>query len=108
MVFGESAKTLANVDWIGIGSFASAFFVLRKLKWNPIPVSYTHLRLIDAGHSHIAGIFVYDNYQSVEKFQGMAEAMRNRGLELNEDVYKRQFMCRQHRCWMNVPLRFSR
>ena len=27
VVFGESAKTLANVDWIGIGSFASAFFV---------------------------------------------------------------------------------
>lgn len=25
VVFGESAKTLANVDWIGIGSFASAF-----------------------------------------------------------------------------------
>ena len=22
---------------------------------------------MDAGHSHIAGIFVYDNYQSVEK-----------------------------------------
>ena len=36
VVFGESAKTLANVDWIGIGSFTSAFFVLRKLKWNPI------------------------------------------------------------------------
>lgn len=45
-------------------------------------------RLIDAGHSHIAGIFVYDNYQSVEKFQGMAEAMRNRGLELNDDYIK--------------------
>ena len=40
---------------------------------------------MDAGHSHIAGIFVYDNYQSVEKFQGMAEAMRNRGLELNDN-----------------------
>ena len=45
-------------------------------------------RLMDAGHSHIAGIFVYDNYQSVEKFQGMAEAMRNRGLELNDDYIK--------------------
>ena len=43
---------------------------------------------MDAGHSHIAGIFVYDNYQSVEKFQGMAEAMRNRGLELNDDYIK--------------------
>ena len=30
-------------------------------------------RLMDAGHSHIAGIFVYDNYQSVEKFQGRSE-----------------------------------
>ena len=34
------------------------------------------------------GIFVYDNYQSVEKFQGMAEAMRSRGLELNDDYIK--------------------
>ena len=45
-------------------------------------------RLIDAGHSNIAGIFVYDNYQSVEKFQGMAEAMRSRGLDLNDDYIK--------------------
>ena len=49
---------------------------------------YKELYLMDAGHSHIAGIFVYDNYQSVEKFQGMAEAMRNRGLELNDDYIK--------------------
>ena len=41
---------------------------------------------MDAGHSHIAGIFVYDNYQSVEKFQGMAEAVSYTHL----DVYKRQ------------------
>jgi GntR family transcriptional regulator of arabinose operon len=45
-------------------------------------------RLMDAGHSNIAGIFVYDNYQSVEKFQGMAEAMRSRGLDLNDDYIK--------------------
>lgn len=45
-------------------------------------------RLIDAGHSNIAGIFVYDNYQSVEKFQGMAEAMRDSGLELKDDYIK--------------------
>ena len=31
---------------------------------------------------------MYDNYQSVEKFQGMAEAMRSRGLELNDDYIK--------------------
>lgn len=45
-------------------------------------------RLVDAGHTNIAGIFVYDNYQSVEKFQGMAEAMRSRGLELKDDYIK--------------------
>ena len=28
--------------------------------------------LIERGHRHIAGIFVYDNYQSIEKFQGTA------------------------------------
>lgn len=45
-------------------------------------------RLVDAGHTNIAGIFVYDNYQSVEKFQEMAEAMRSRGLELKDDYIK--------------------
>ena len=39
-------------------------------------------------YSNIAGIFVYDNYQSVEKFQGMAEAMRDSGLELKDDYIK--------------------
>jgi len=37
-------------------------------------------RLIQAGHRRIAGIFIYDNYQSVEKFQGMAETMRKYGV----------------------------
>lgn len=45
-------------------------------------------RLIQAGHKNIAGIFVYDNYQSVEKFQGMAEAMRGYGLELKDHYIK--------------------
>ncbi len=31
---------------------------------------------------------MYDNYQSVEKFQGMAEAMRDSGLELKDDYIK--------------------
>ncbi len=53
VVFGESAKTLANVDWIGIGSFASAFFVLRKLKWNPIP-DHVPVRRGRAWTSHFA------------------------------------------------------
>lgn len=45
-------------------------------------------KLIHAGHQHIAGIFIYDNYQSVEKFQGMVEAMRKYGLELNDHYIK--------------------
>lgn len=34
---GQTAS-LANVNWIGLFLFAAAFFVLRKLKWNPILV----------------------------------------------------------------------
>lgn len=45
-------------------------------------------RLIDAGHKNIAGIFFYDNYASVEKFQGMAEAMQERGLEMKDHYIK--------------------
>lgn len=45
-------------------------------------------RLADAGHRRIAGIFVYDNFQSVEKFQGMAAAMCRRNLELKDHYIK--------------------
>lgn len=45
-------------------------------------------RLIQAGHRRIAGIFVYDNYQSVEKFQGMAETMRKNGVEMKDHYIK--------------------
>ena len=45
-------------------------------------------RLIDAGHKNIAGIFFYDNYASVEKFQGMAEAMQERSLEMKDHYIK--------------------
>lgn len=45
-------------------------------------------RLIRAGHKHIAGIFVYDNYQSVEKFLGMAETMRKYGVEMKDHYIK--------------------
>ena len=34
--------------------------------------------LIREGHRNIAGIFVSDNYQSIEKFQGMAAALQDR------------------------------
>ncbi len=45
-------------------------------------------RLIDAGHTRIAGIFVYDNYQSVEKFLGMAQTMRSHGVEMKDHYIK--------------------
>ena len=45
-------------------------------------------KLIRAGHQNIAGIFVYDNYQSVEKFQGMAETMRKFDVELKDHYIK--------------------
>ena len=44
--------------------------------------------LIDAGHRHIAGIFVYDNYQSIEKFQGMIAALQRHGVEYQDDHIK--------------------
>lgn len=36
VLFGDSAPSLAGVDWVGACSFAVAFAVLRKYKWNPI------------------------------------------------------------------------
>ena len=36
VAFGDSAKSISNVDWIGVCSFAAAFFALRKFKCNPI------------------------------------------------------------------------
>ncbi len=44
--------------------------------------------LIKAGHKHIAGIFIYDNYQSIEKFQGMAAALKRHGVEFQDDYIK--------------------
>ncbi len=44
--------------------------------------------LIKAGHKHIAGIFIYDNYQSIEKFQGMATALKRYEAELQDDYIK--------------------
>lgn len=45
-------------------------------------------RLIQAGHKHIAGIFVYDNYQSIEKFRGYVSAVRKYGAEFDDDNVK--------------------
>ena len=44
--------------------------------------------LIQAGHRRIAGIFVYDNYQSIEQFQGTVAAMLKRGVEFQDDYVK--------------------
>ena len=44
--------------------------------------------LIQAGHRQIAGIFVYDNYQSIEKFQGMATALQKYKVDFQDDYIK--------------------
>lgn len=36
VLFGERGIAVQNVDWIGAALFLVAFFVLRRLKWNPI------------------------------------------------------------------------
>lgn len=45
-------------------------------------------QLIDAGHRRVAGIFLYDNYQSVEKFQGMVTALQKRNVEWKDHYIK--------------------
>lgn len=44
--------------------------------------------LIREGHRYIAGIFVSDNYQSIEKFQGMAATLQKNGVEYQDDYIK--------------------
>ena len=44
--------------------------------------------LIRQGHRNIAGIFVSDNYQSIEKFQGMAATLQKNGVEYQDDYTK--------------------
>ena len=44
--------------------------------------------LTRAGHKKIAGIFVYDNYQSIEKFRGYVGALRSAGLKFEDDYIK--------------------
>ncbi len=45
-------------------------------------------RMTRAGHRHIAGIFVYDNYQSTEKFQGYVRALLRYGAEFDDNYVK--------------------
>ena len=44
--------------------------------------------LTRAGHKKIAGIFVYDNYQSIEKFRGYVGSLRSAGLIFEDDYIK--------------------
>jgi GntR family transcriptional regulator of arabinose operon len=44
--------------------------------------------LLQAGHRNLASIFVYDNYQSIEKFQGMVAVMQRYGVEFQDDYVK--------------------
>lgn len=45
-------------------------------------------RLIRAGHRHIAGIFVHDNYQSIEKFRGYVNTMNKYGVDFDDNYVK--------------------
>lgn len=45
-------------------------------------------RLIQAGHRNIAGIFVHDNYQSIEKFRGYTAALIRYGADFDDDYVK--------------------
>lgn len=44
--------------------------------------------LLKAGHKHIAGVFVYDNYQSIEKFRGYVSTLRKSALGFVDDYVK--------------------
>lgn len=44
--------------------------------------------LLHAGHSNIAGIFVYDNIQSVEKFHGMLSVLYRHRIEFTDSCVK--------------------
>ena len=42
--------------------------------------------LAEAGHRKLAGVFVYDNHQSLEKFQGTTAAMKKYGVPFDDDT----------------------
>ncbi len=44
--------------------------------------------LVEAGHQNIAAIFVCDNQQSLEKFQGYAQALQQHGISFKDDNIK--------------------
>lgn len=46
------------------------------------------MRLTAAGHKHIAGIFVYDNYQSIEKYKGYVNGLMKYGGVFDDSFVK--------------------
>jgi GntR family transcriptional regulator, arabinose operon transcriptional repressor len=45
-------------------------------------------RLTDRGHTHIAGIFVYDNYQGIEKYKGYVRSLLKYGAVFDDKYVK--------------------
>lgn len=45
-------------------------------------------RLTEAGHQHIAGVFVYDNYQGIEKYKGYVRALQKNGASYDDAYVK--------------------
>ncbi|HHT80460.1 MAG TPA: GntR family transcriptional regulator [Spirochaetales bacterium] len=45
-------------------------------------------RLTGSGHRHIAGIFVYDNYQGIEKYKGYVHALQKYGASYRDKYVK--------------------
>jgi len=45
-------------------------------------------RLTEKGHTHIAGIFVYDNYQGIEKYKGCVRAILKYGAKFDDKYVK--------------------
>lgn len=45
-------------------------------------------KLIKAGHRNITGFFVYDNIQSIEKFQGMLDILRRHKITFTDEQVK--------------------
>lgn len=52
---------------------------------NSLASRYLVNELIRAGHRRVIGIFLYDNVQSTQKFQGMLDALRSHGAEFTDD-----------------------
>lgn len=74
LVFYNNYYQNLHCPRVGVDNNASAYQLISQLAC--------------AGHRHIAGIFLYDNYQSVEKFQGAFSAMQKCGIEFQDDYIK--------------------